>query len=151
LHIPVILVGHSSIPFAFLRHRCHYDERSCSAAPLRLRGKPSHRHRGDGRQAAYRNACCSTRASWTSSRVFRRFGRRTRRGLVIAFPIRRRFLALSHTEFAETRDISDGVVAAAVAVASRWGNRSPPFALPKPVSRKTELTGCFRNAVSTGS
>jgi hypothetical protein len=63
--------------------------------------------------------------------------------LVIAFPIRRRFLALSHTEFAETRDVFDGVEAPSDAIAPRWGNRSSPFAPAKPVGRKTKLTGCF--------
>jgi hypothetical protein len=90
-------------------------------------------------------------ASWTTSSVFRRFGRRTRRGLVIAFPIRRSLLALSYTEFAETRDIFDGVEAASEAIALSWGNRSSPLDPAKPVSRKTKLTGCFGNAVSTGS
>ena len=82
-------------------------------------------------------------ASWTISIVFRRFRRRTRRGLVIAFPIRKCLLALAHIEFAETRDVFDCVEAPSDAIAPRWGNRSPCLAPGKPVGRKTKLTGCF--------
>ena len=60
-HIPVILVEHRLVHFAFSRHPCLYQERSLSAAASRLRGKPSRQLRGDGQQPAYRNACRSTR------------------------------------------------------------------------------------------
>jgi hypothetical protein len=71
--------------------------------------------------------------------------------LVIAIPTRKSRLTLTYTEFAKSCNVPDRVVASAIDIALSGGKRPPFLASAEPVRRKTQLAGCFGNAVGTGS